>query len=195
METLLISPANRGEIVAGKFLAVWTLATVTAWWNLLWMGGGSLIGGELLGLSLIRADGLLWCAVLTAPLSALFSALCLALGVYARSTKEGQYYLLPIFLGAMPLVLFSLAPGLELTLKTSLIPVTGLCLLLQRLIFPPPEGPPWVYFIPVLLSLGVCIWLALWWAVAQFHREDVLFRESDRPGWRLRLFPKQRNAV
>ena len=41
METLLISPANRVEIVAGKFLAVWTLATVTAWWNLLWMGGGS----------------------------------------------------------------------------------------------------------------------------------------------------------
>ncbi|HEX4589102.1 MAG TPA: ABC transporter permease [Gemmataceae bacterium] len=187
METLLISPANRVEIVAGKFLAVWTLATVTAWWNLLWMGGGSLVGGRLLGLNLVRADGLVWCALLTVPLAALFSALCLALGVYARSTKEGQYYLLPIFLGTMPLVLFSLAPGLELTLKTSLIPITGLCLLLQRLIFPPPEGPPWVYFVPVLFSLAVCIAIALRWAVRQFHREDVLFREADRPGWRFRL--------
>ncbi len=194
METLLISPANRVEIVAGKFLAVWTLATVTAWWNLLWMGGGSVVGGYFLGLSLVRADGLVWCAVLTVPLAALFSALCLALGVYARSTKEGQYYLMPIFLGAMPLVLFSLAPGLELTPTTSLIPVTGLCLLLQRLILPPPEGLPWIYFVPVLFSLAVCIAAALWWAVAQFHRESVLFREADRPGWRVRfrsLFPTQ----
>ena len=87
----------------------------------------------------------------------------------------------------MPLVLFSLAPGMELTLKTALIPVTGLCLLLQRLIFPPPEGPPWIYFVPVLLSLAVCIAVALRWAVAQFHREDVLFREADRPGWRFGL--------
>jgi sodium transport system permease protein len=186
METLLISPASRVEIVAGKFLAVWTLATVTAWWNLLWMGGGAVIGGHLLGLTLVRADGIAWCALLTVPLAALFAALCLALGIYARSTKEGQYYLMPIFLGAMPLVLFSLAPGIELTLKTSLVPVTGLCLLLQRLILPPPEGPPWIYFAPVLLSLAVCIGLALRWAVAQFHREDVLFREADRPGWRWR---------
>jgi sodium transport system permease protein len=193
METLLISPANRVEIVAGKFMAVWTLATVTAWWNLLWMGGGSVIGGHLLGLRLVRLDGLLWCAALTVPMSALFSALCLAVGAYARSTKEGQYYLLPIFLGAMPLVMFSLTPGLELTWRTSLIPVTGLCLLLQRLILPPPEGPPWIYFIPVLFSLAICIALAIRWAVAQFHREDVLFRESDRPGLRARLramFPK-----
>jgi sodium transport system permease protein len=193
METLLISPASRVEIVAGKFLAVWTLATVTAWWNLLWMGGGSLVGGYFLGLSLVRLDGVLWCAVLATPLAALFSALCLAVGAYARSTKEGQYYLLPIFLGTMPLVLFSLTPGIELTLKTSLIPVTGLCLLLQRLIFPPPEGTPWIYFVPVLFSLSICIALALRWAVRQFQREDVLFREGDRPGWRIRLramFPK-----
>ena len=57
METLLISPASRLEIVAGKFLAVWTLSTATVWWNLLWMGGGSLAGGYFLGLNLVRVDG------------------------------------------------------------------------------------------------------------------------------------------
>ncbi len=191
METLLISPADRVEIVAGKFLAVWTLAVATAWWNLLWMGGGALLGGALLGLEFVRPAGLLWCAVLTTPLGALFSALCLALGVYARSTKEGQYYLLPIFLGTMPLVLASLSPGIELTLTTSLIPVTGLCVLLQNFIFTPPGTNPWLYLPPVLLSLGLCIALALGWAVWQFHREDVLFRESEGGRWRLwvrRLF-------
>jgi sodium transport system permease protein len=184
METLLISPADRVEIVAGKFLAVWTLSAVTAWWNLLWMGGGAVLGGHLLQMELVRPAGLFWCAVLTLPLTALFSALSLALSVYARSTKEGQYYLLPIFLGTMPLVVVSLSPGIELNWKTSLIPVTGVCLLLQKLIFAPPGSAPGVYVPAVLLSLAVCIVLALRWAVWQFHREDVLFRESERGGWR-----------
>ena len=38
-----------------------------------------------------------------------------------------------------------------------------------------------LYFVPVLGSLAACVALALWWAVAQFHRENVLFREADRP--------------
>jgi sodium transport system permease protein len=181
METLLISPAGRGEIVAGKYLAVWALASVTALWNLLWMGGGALLGTALLGLPLVRPAGLVWCGVLVLPLAALFSGLCLALGVYARSTKEGQYYLLPIFLATMPLVTFSLAPGVELTLGTSLIPVTGACLLLQRLMQPTGAASAGLYFVPVLGSLGCCVALAVWWAVAQFHRESVLFREADRP--------------
>jgi sodium transport system permease protein len=125
--------------------------------------------------------------VVAAPLGALFAALCLSLGVYARSTKEGQYYLLPIILATMPLVLLSLSPGIELTTRTSLIPITGACLLLQRLIFTPPGTAPLAYAPAVLLALAACIALALWWAVAQFHREDVLFREAERPGWRTRL--------
>jgi sodium transport system permease protein len=187
METLLISPANRVEIVAGKYLAVWTLSAVTALWNLLWMGGGAVLGGHLLEMELVRPEGLFWCALVSLPLAALFSALSLALSVYARSTKEGQYYLLPIFLGTMPLVLMSLSPGIELNWKTSLIPVTGACILLQNLIFTPPGTSPWGYVAPVLVSLIFCIVLALRWAVWQFHREDVLFRESERAGWRAGL--------
>jgi sodium transport system permease protein len=187
METLLISPAGRVEIVAGKFLAVWTLSTMTAWWNLLWMGGGAIIGGYMLGIELISVSGVLWCYAMTLLLAAIFSAPCLALGVYARSTKEGQYYLLPIFLCAMPLVLLSLLPGMELNLRTSLIPVTGACLLLQHLILTPQGTTPLAYLAPVVLSQSACIILALCWAVWQFHREEVLFRESEGAGWRRRL--------
>jgi sodium transport system permease protein len=114
------------------------------------------------------------------PLAALFSALCLALGVYARSTKEGQYYLLPIFLATMPLVTLSLTPGMELSLLTSVIPVTNVCLLLQQLMRPAADGAVWLYVPSLVASLAACVGLALWWAVNQFHREDVLFREADR---------------
>jgi len=72
-----------------------------------------------------------WGVVLLLPLSAFFSALCLAVGVYARSTKEGQYYLMPLFLVTMPLIFLTLAPGVELNHFYSMVPVTGIALLLQ----------------------------------------------------------------
>jgi sodium transport system permease protein len=185
METLLISPAERLEIVAGKFLAVWAYSSLTAAWNLLWLSALCLLGNWYFDTTIVGWTGLAWCFALVLPLAALFSALCLAIGVYARSTKEGQYYLLPLFLAALPLVFWSLLPGTELNFGMSLVPVTGVCLLLHKLMGPAPsQALP--YLLPVLVSLAACVAASAWWAVRQFHREDVLFRESDASalrGW------------
>jgi sodium transport system permease protein len=194
METLLISPATRSEIVAGKFISVWGYATATAWWNLVLMAGLCLLGGWFLEVTLIRPAGLVACFLLSLPMTALFSAMSLAIGAYARSTKEGQYYLLPLFLGIMPLVLFSMAPNADLSIGMCLIPVTGLCLLLQKMIGPTPWSEVLPYLIPVVISLVICVLAASWWAVRQFHREEVLFRESDRshaPAW----FARQKKSI
>lgn len=181
METLLISPAERSEIVAGKFLAVTALSYGAALWNLIWMGALTVLGGLFLGLEFVRPLGLVGCAICALPLAALFGAVCLALGVYARSTKEGQYYLLPIFLVSLPLVLMSLAPGAELTLANCWIPVTNVCLLIQAVMRP--GGTVGWLAIPVAVSLAVCIVLALWWASWQFRRESVLFRDFESGGF------------
>src|ERR1700678_567822 len=48
-----------------------------------------------------------------------------------------------------------------------------------------------VYFIPVLGPMLIYSWLALRWAIAQFQREEVLFREAERLDlalWLKRLF-------
>lgn len=170
----------------GKFLAVWLFSAGSAWWNFAWLGGAAWLAGEVLPLRLLRTSGVIWCSVLVLLLAGLFSAVSLALGAYAKSTKEGQYYLLPLFLVTMPLTFLPLVPGVELNLFYSLIPVTGATLLLQRLISPASEPLTWLYFLPVLLSLAVSIALALWWAVAQFRREEVLFRDAEKlnlGGW------------
>ena len=65
--------------------------------------------------------------------------MCLALAALARSTTEGQYYLVPLLLVTMPLAVLPMAPGVELTLGNSLIPVTGVVLLLRSMI----EGNYW----------------------------------------------------
>jgi sodium transport system permease protein len=179
LETLLLSPASRGEIVVGKFVAVWLFSAATALWNLFWMGGGAWLAGWWLPFTIVRLSGLLWSALLTIALAALFSAVSMALGAYARSTKEGQYYLLPLFIVAMPLAFLPMmVPGMQLNWLNSLVPITGATLLLQQLMAPKPEGMVWIYFVPVLASLAVCCALALRWAVAQFRREEVLFRDS-----------------
>ena len=50
---------------------------------------------------------------------------------FARSTKEGQYYLMPLLLVTMPLMMLPMAPGTELNLGNSLIPITGVVLLVM----------------------------------------------------------------
>jgi sodium transport system permease protein len=129
---------------------------------------------------------LLWSVLLLLPLSAFFSALCLAVGAYARSSKEGQYYLMPLFLVTMPLTFLTLAPGVELNAFYSMVPITGVALLLQRLMATTTGSAPWLHevpwsaFLPVLAPMLVYSWLALRWAIEQFQREEVLFREAER---------------
>ncbi len=189
LETLLVSPAERREIVWGKLLTIMTFSIVTALLNLASMGVTakfilaqfreitSLPGAS--ALSLPAMSSLIWLVVALVPIAAFFSALCLACAAFARSTKEGQYYLMPLLLVIMPLMMLPLSPGVELNLGNSLIPVTGVVLLLRAVI----EGQYWQampYLLPVVgVTLGCCL-LAIRWAEDQFNRESVLFRESER---------------
>ncbi len=189
METLLISPASRTEIVIGKFLTVVLASMMTALLNLISMGLTGLqlaskissMSGE--GAAAIIAPPTLiagfWMVVLLIPLAVFFSAICLALAVLAKSMKEGQYYMTPLYMVSLPLILLTLAPGVELTPFFSLVPITGVGLLLRSLL----QGDYAVarqYFLPVLVPMIIYGVVALRWAVDQFNREDVLFRESER---------------
>ncbi len=180
METLLISPASREEIVWGKFLTIWLFSAATALLNLLSMALTTAQVGAGQGATM-RSSALLWAMLLLLPLSAFFSAVCLAVGAYARSSKEGQYYLMPLFLVTMPLIFLTLAPGVELNPFYSMVPVTGVALLLQRLVAAEAgDRSLWFYFLPVLAPMVIYSWLALRWAIEQFNREEVLFREAER---------------
>ena len=177
METLLISPAERSEIVVGKFLATTTFAFSSVVWNVLWLTGGALLMESFLGYPIVSLPGLLLCVIVGFPLAMFFSAVCVALGIFARSTKEGQYYLMPILLLTMPLAFWSMMPGAELDATTFWIPVTGPMLLQQKLLSVTADPTPWEYFLPVFAAQAVWVTLALAFAVRQFKRESVLFRE------------------
>jgi sodium transport system permease protein len=189
LETLLSSPALRSEIVWGKLLTVMTFSGATALLNLASLGfTARYVISQLRALPTANmAEGLdlpplvsvLWLIVALVPMSALFSALCLACAAFARSTKEGQYYLMPLLLVTMPLMMLPMAPGAELNLGNSLIPVSGMVLLLKNLV----QGnyaEVARYALPVCAVTLICCLLAIRWAVYQFNQESVLFRESER---------------
>ena len=120
-----------------------------------------------------------WILLLLIPLAAFFSAVCLALAVLARSMKEGQYYMTPLYLICIPLIFLTLAPEIELNLFYSLVPITGVSLLLRALI-QSDYSVAWRYFLPVMFTTICYGALALRWAIDQFQREDVIFREAER---------------
>lgn len=189
LETLLTSPAQRREIAWGKLLTVMTFSIITALMNLGSLGLTGLFvlqqlnhvkefSGENM-LSLPPLSAMAWLTVALLPVAALFSALCLAFAAFARSTKEGQYYLMPLLVVIMPLMFLTMSPGVELNLGNSLIPVTGLVLLLRNLI----EGQYWQalpFVVPVVGVTLICCLLAIRWVEELFNRESVLFRESER---------------
>jgi sodium transport system permease protein len=102
-----------------------------------------------------------------------------ALAVLARSMKEGQYYMTPLYLICLPLILLTLMPEIELNLFYSLVPITGVALLLRALIMGDYQTAV-RYFLPVMVPTVVYAAVALRWAIDQFEREEVLFREAER---------------
>lgn len=191
LETLLSSPAARSEIVWGKLLTVMTFSMATSLLNLVSMTAtGTFIITQLkrMGPTNLPLDvgapplfALSWLVLALIPISALFSALSLAIAAFARSSKEGQYYLMPLLMISLPLMMLPMLPAMEMDLGTALIPLSGLMLLLKVLI----EGQYWEalrYSLPVVGVTVVCCLLAIRWAVDQFNNESVLFRESERFG-------------
>ncbi len=187
LETLLCSPAERSEIVLGKLATVMLFSMLTAVLNLASVGStGWLVFGGRPEFGPPPLTAVLWLAVALVPVSALFSALCLALAAFAKSSKEGQYYLMPLLLITMPLAVLPMMPGVQLNLGSSLIPVTGVVILLRSVL----EGNylTAMQFLPVVaaVTLAACL-LAIRWAVDQFNSESVLFRESEQLDMRLWL--------
>lgn len=187
-ETLLSSPAQRSEIAIGKLMTVISFSMATALLNLLSMAVTGLfvysrLTGGMDGLSLgpPPVSAILWLVIALVPISGLFSAVALAAAAFARSSKEGQYYLVPLMMISMPLMMIPMLPAAKLDLGTSLIPVSGLMLLLRGLI----EGQyeqSLQFFAPVCGVTLLCCWLSVRWVIHQFNSETVLFRASERFG-------------
>jgi len=180
LETLLVAPVTRTEIVLGKFVAIWVIAVLTALLNLFVMGlTFSKVAGMVSGAGSVRFDlpftAMAAVVVIIVPTAALFSAVALALSSFATSYKEGQHYMSPLFLVALPLAMVSLLPNVEIGYALAVVPVANVVLLVKAMLLGGETLGPAVVAAGATAAYALG---ALWAAVAVFKRESVLFRSG-----------------
>jgi len=181
LETLLVAPVSRLSLVLGKFLVVLLAALVSAVLATVSLGL-SLQIGFLAELSLLSGgtfsfsflEGAMALAMIL-PVSCIFSALLLALSIFAKSFKEGQSYAGPLQLVVIMPAFVSFLPGVELDWFMASMPVVNVSLALKE-IFTGNLDQHWGHMGLIFLSTSVCAGLLLWAAAWWFRREQVLFR-------------------
>jgi sodium transport system permease protein len=171
MQTLLCAPLTSVEIVAGKFLTVWSLNLLAALSNTVSMGlmfaRISALGGEhSLGPG---AYALTFLALL--PVTFTMAAFFLAVAAMAKDVKEATNIISVVFLGTtMPLAL-AMSPGVELNVWLALTPLANLALLIKSVFIG--EAKLELAFL-VLTSSAAYAMLAVLFAARVFSREQVM---------------------
>jgi sodium transport system permease protein len=179
IETILASPVNRAHLVLGKFFLVVSFSAITALLSivsfLITLLGGAQLFSRLTSSLVIAVSGKAAAAVflLVLPLAVLFSAALMAIAIYARNYREAQTYIGPLMLVVILPAMASFIPGVQLDARFALVPILNVSLAAKEIF----GGTyPWPLLGLILGSTTAYAGAALFFAVRQFHREDVLFR-------------------
>ncbi len=174
---ILVTPATRLEITMGKFMAVFMMSLVT----LVIATASTLLGIEIGDIAALRISAgqtnlpaLIWIVPTALLTTAIVTALEMIASVFAKSFREAQTYLTPIFMAILiPGGLLAIAPDLAHEEWLYLIPFMNNTMLLRELLLGVVSTE---HVVSTLLSslMGTLGLLAL--IVVLFEREDVLFR-------------------
>jgi sodium transport system permease protein len=179
LETILSSPANRLEIVLGKWVVVGLVGFGSAILSMvgLYLGVQTVadIPQEFLDVawSILNVKVFVMIASLMVPLAAFFAALILAGSVYSKSYKEAQSTLTPLSIVIIIPVVVGLMPGVELNLTTALVPILNVSLATKEVIAGTVDP---LQLTLVYVSLFALAAASLWFCVTWFNKEEVLFR-------------------
>jgi sodium transport system permease protein len=185
METILCSPVARTDLVLGKFLVVLTASLTAALISMISMGVTFAVLGTLMGASgmtaaakagplpMLDLAGLLMVLAMVLPVAVLFSAVLLAVSLFAKSIKEASSYASPMILLIIIPAMMGLMPGVELNARLALVPILNIALVSKELV----SGVfHWNYLALIFGSTCLYAALALGLCVRMFNREEVLFR-------------------
>lgn len=179
LETLLVTPVGRMEIVLGKFLTVMTTSLVTALISMTTMSAVMAFG--MAGMVNQTSDiaftinplYLLLAILMIIPMTALFSSLLITIAIMAKSTREAQSYISPLFIAVMLPAMMSMLPGSTLTAKHAWIPVVNIALAIKDILMSQPRIE---YILIVIISTTIYAAIGIFISMRVFQREQVLFK-------------------
>jgi sodium transport system permease protein len=180
LESLLVTPPSREAIVVGKFLAVITasmgavmIVITTMMLSLRWGYPYLLHSTKKLDVSLPLGTAVVLLGV-ALLFSALVSAIQLAVSIYARSPREAQQYVTPLYFAiVMPALAVQFISEWQSTSWVYLTPVLNTFFSFRELLL---GTVNWGHVALTALSCIFYAMLVLEVAVNLFGRESVIFR-------------------
>jgi sodium transport system permease protein len=180
LESLLLLPVPRRDLVLGKYLVVVTVGIVystfslasIAGWLYLESFGSSGVNGEIF--NLVGPVDLLFVWLMLLPVSGIFAAMLLSLSVYAKSFREASSLAGMFNIVVLIAAMFATLPGIELAWTWALAPITSVALAMRELIKGTMDHAMLLVIVgaSTLIAAGLLFFCTKW-----FERESVIFRE------------------
>jgi len=177
LEALMAAPVPRLGVLMAKYIAVVTVATMTAVINLTAMtvtlaSSGKELWAFFFGTGGSPAESIFAVLALLVLFSAFFSAVLLLVTSFARSFKEAQAYVVPLMVVCLAPGFMSVMPGLELGPLLSVVPLANIVLLARDVL----EGDaPILWGAVAVLSTILYGGLALAVAARVFGSDAILY--------------------
>ena len=179
LETLLLAPIPRHQVVLGKFLAVFCGGIIAVLLNLASLGTWLAIkAGELRGIigTLIGSIGwldLAMLALMLIPVAAMFAALLLSVSIFARNSAEASTLISPFGIVLIIPAALAMLPGVALNWFWAWVPITNISLAMKELL----KGTmDYTMLVAILTSSTLIAGGLLFFCAKWFNRENVLFR-------------------
>jgi sodium transport system permease protein len=178
LETLLVSPVSRRDLVLGKFLTVASVSLVSSVLSLVgmlwpftvklpifaWMSDGGIVLSPLAGAAMLLVQ---------VPLAVLGAGVLLAVSTFARNQKESQTYLTPVLLIASVCAMMSMLVKSSAPLYWALVPITNAALILKQAL----ENHLDPAFVAIACAASlVYAAIAVVFAIQLFQKESVLLK-------------------
>jgi sodium transport system permease protein len=181
IETLLVSPISRSQIVMGKFLLIFLTALTGAVVTIIGLVISTRMQKNMPAdlfnsiIKILDIKSILFSLSLLIPLCVFFAAVLLSLSIYAQSTKEAQSIISPLSIVVIVPVFLGMLPGIELTAITAAIPVLNVTLATKQILG---ETVNVALIIETYISQLIYAIISLWICTRLFHRESTLFRSN-----------------
>lgn len=195
LETLLTLPVSNIQLIFSKFLAVSTVASVSALLNFISVGIFGTYMYQTMGIGGVRKFSIDFASFVPAlfvmllcilAFAMLMSALCLCICIFAKSFKEAQNYVSPLMIVVMLVSYVGFLPDLSLDSTYAVVPIANIVLLVKNIFsFHYTFGNLFL----VLLTNVVYSFLAVILMSRLYDTESMLFGE----GGSLKLFERRAN--
>lgn len=178
LETLLVSPASRRDIVLGKFSAVVCVCLVSSLLSILGLAipfASGLKAFEWLSHGDVHLNFVMIGVILLVllPLSILFAGLLLALSTFARNQKEAQTYLGTLFPIVLVPAMMSMLLGSDVSLGMAVVPILNASLIIKQAISNSYDP---MFILLAFVTSALYAGAALYYATSLFQKESVLIK-------------------